>query len=391
MGLTELGYVLPTYDEILAGQIDTAKELFGDDINTDTNTALGKFIRITTDELLNLYEMISDTYFSRFPQFAKGINLDRLGTFAGITRNLATYAQHRISLEGTAGHKVPSGFLVGTTTGINFYTISDVTIGDGATEVSVMCVLAGTEGNVAVGQITDIVNPDANVTKVNHLRLELAGEDIETDINFYNRFKQAIAGAGNTTASSISGHVSKIPGVNSVNLIENDTDNVVDGMPARSFQVFVHGDTASNEDIAKAIFEKKPPGIQAFGTTTVIVQDDGGYNHSISFSRTVVVDIQIRLTIKTSNLFEATGTDDIKTALALSTTETYNDFDIVLNSMYGAVYKVTGVKEISKFEARHKIGLNGAWSEWSSNNIKTLSSQIPRILKENVSVTIDNE
>ena len=89
-------------------------------------------------------------------------------------------------------------------------------------------------------------------------------------------------------------------------------------------------------------------------------------------------------------MFEVTGAEDIKTALALSTSETRNDFDVVLNSMYGAVYGVTGVQEISTFEARHKIGLNGDWSEWSSNNIKTSSNQIPRILKENVSVTINN-
>ena len=390
MGLTELGYVLPTYDEILSGQINKAKELFGDDINTDTNTALGKFIRITTDELLNLYEMISDTYFSRFPQFATGINLDRLGTFAGITRNQATYAQHRISLAGTENHVVPQGFMVGTSNGLNFYTVSELILNEGDTEVSVMCVASGTDGNVAVGQITDIVNPDPNVTKVTHLSLEVAGEDIETDLNFYNRFKQAISGSGNTTYSSISGHISKISGVNSVNVIENDTDEAVNGLPSRSFQVFVHGDTASNEDIAKAIFEKKPPGIKAFGDIQVVVKDDGGYEHLISFSRTTVVDIQIRLTIKTTNLFETTGISDIQTALALSTSETNNDFDIVLNSMYGAVYKTAGVKEISKFEARHKVGTTGTWSEWSTNNILTTSSQIPRILKENVSVIIDN-
>lgn len=390
MGLTETGFVLPTYDEILAGQVGKAKELFGDDINTDTNTALGKFIRITTDEILNLYEMVSDTYFSRFPQFATGIHLDRLGTFAGITRNLATPAQHTVTFEGAKDYVVPNGFLVGTKDGINFYTISDVTLGEGETEASVMCVVSGTEGNVSIGQITEIVNPDVNVTKVNHTKLEVAGEDVETDISFYNRFKQAIAGAGNNTSSSIVGNVSKIAGVNSVSLIENDTDSTVDSLPARCFQVFVYGDAATNEDIAKAIFEKKPPGIKSHGDITVEVLDAGGNAHSISFSRTVVVDIQIRTTIKTTNLFESDGVAKIQTALSALFEDAQNDDDIVLTSMYGAVYGVTGVKEITSFEARYKVGSGGSWSSWATTNITTANSQIPRILKENISVTINN-
>ena len=41
MGLTELGFERPTYDDLLEAQIARAKELFGEDIDTNETTPLG--------------------------------------------------------------------------------------------------------------------------------------------------------------------------------------------------------------------------------------------------------------------------------------------------------------------------------------------------------------
>ena len=46
MAINEQGYVRPTYEDILAGRIEQAKELFGDDIDTSDASPLGKFIRL---------------------------------------------------------------------------------------------------------------------------------------------------------------------------------------------------------------------------------------------------------------------------------------------------------------------------------------------------------
>ena len=54
--LSEKGYHRPTYEEILADKIQTAKELFGEDIDTGGQTALGKFIRIGAYDLAKAYE-----------------------------------------------------------------------------------------------------------------------------------------------------------------------------------------------------------------------------------------------------------------------------------------------------------------------------------------------
>ena len=102
MPLTELGFERPTYDELLQKQIERAKLLFGDDIDTGETTPFGKYIRINVADFADLYELAEKVYYARFPNAATGVSLDRLCPFVGISRNPATYARHKIRFHGTA-------------------------------------------------------------------------------------------------------------------------------------------------------------------------------------------------------------------------------------------------------------------------------------------------
>ena len=62
-GVTEKGFYCPTYDEVLAGKINSAKELFGENICTDNNTVLGKFIRLETEYDVKLLEEMEKIYY----------------------------------------------------------------------------------------------------------------------------------------------------------------------------------------------------------------------------------------------------------------------------------------------------------------------------------------
>ena len=130
MGLSEKGYRRRTYDEILESKIALAKELFGEEINTNGNTVLGKYIRINAYDQYAVEELAEKIYYSAFPQTATGQSLDRLGWSLGMSRNAAIPAQYAVKVTGTAGTTVEVGFLVGTETELNFYNVSDQVIGE---------------------------------------------------------------------------------------------------------------------------------------------------------------------------------------------------------------------------------------------------------------------
>ena len=62
MVLTEKGFIRPDFHVLLERQVGRAKQLFGEDIDTSSNSVLGKFLRINVYDLENCYELLEDIY-----------------------------------------------------------------------------------------------------------------------------------------------------------------------------------------------------------------------------------------------------------------------------------------------------------------------------------------
>lgn len=383
MALTNLGYNRLSYDDVLTQQIARAKQLFGEDIDTSDSTPLGKYIRLNCKDIADCFEILEQIYFARFPNSASGVSLDRLCVFAGISRNPATYAKHNVTFTGTAGESVPSGFEV-SAGDLIFHTYDTLTIGAGGTVTGVVeCETAGTVGNVVTGAIDTIVNPNLNVDSITHTGINTAGQDIESDINLRYRFNQSVSGAGAATAAAISGAISRVPLVDGVHIVENDTDSTANGIPAHSFECFVLAPQSQDNLIAEAIFSKKPLGIKSHGDVTVTVTDAAGVEHDVKFSRTTQVNVYITLTITTNNLFETDGATQIKDAIATYINQLKNGEDVYLASLYGYIYKAAGVVNVSELETSTD-GIT-----YAANDISIANDEVARITTTNITVVVD--
>lgn len=385
MAITELGYERPTYDDLLEAQIERAKLLFGEDIDTNDNTPLGKYIRLNVADLADVHEILESIYYARFPNTATGVSLDRLCPFVGIARNPATYAQHAIRFIGTAGEYVPAGFEVSTADGELIYHIYDsLLIGeDGTVEGVVECETVGEAGNVSIGSIDTIVNPDAHVESIEHIGVVQYGEEIETDVALRNRFNSTVSGAGSSTATAIKGAILRVPLVDGVEVVENDTDSTVNGIPPHSFECFVLSPTSQDTLVAEAIFNKKPLGIKAVGDITVDIVDESGITHTVAFSRTKQKDIYIKLSITTNIYFEANGADQIKSYIAQAINTLMNGEDVYLSSIYPCIYKAAGVVNVTSLT----MSTNG--STYNTNNVEVNSDEVARISVDNIEVVVD--
>ena len=364
MALTENGYHRPTYNEILDTKIQKAKDLFGEDIDTSEQTALGKFIRIGAYDLSKAYEDIEYIYYSRFPNSASGLSLDRLCVFAGITRNPATLAEHTITVLGNADTQVNEIIVCGEDDTITFHNIEPFTIPEsGNIDIVVQCDTEGTKGNVT--EINEIVNPIAGVTSVKYSGTVKFGEDAENDFNLRKRFSQAIEGTGSSNANAIRTAILRVPTVKSVSVIENKKDTTVAGRPPHSFECFVYGGEEYQTQIAQAIFDKAPIGISTCSTSnnpiTVDIYDEGNTIHPITFSHTTNVPIYIEVSYKTNNKFKSEGPQQIKEALVEHINNLGVGSDVIYSSLYGYIYNIEGVKDVTDL----KIGTT---SESLSNN-----------------------
>lgn len=384
MALTELGYERPTYDDLLEAQIERAKLLFGEDIDTNDNTPLGKYIRLNVKDLADVYETLEQTYYARFPNTARGVSLDRLCPFVGITRNPATYSKHIIRFTGTAGEYVPTGFEVSTPdNNLIYHTYDSLLIGeDGTVDGEVECETAGEAGNVKVGEIDTIVNPDSAVESITHLSISEYGKEIETDTELRDRFNLTVSGAGSSTASAIKAAVLKVAQVDGCEIIENDTNETINGVPPHSFECFVLSPTIQDKQVAEAIFSKKPLGIKSVGDVDVEIIDESGVTHTISFSRTIKKDIYVSITITTNIYFETDGIEKIKDCIAQHINSLKNGADVYLSSLYGCIYKADGVEDVTSLT----LSTDGA--TYVTNNITIDSNEVARIDTANIEVVV---
>ena len=350
MGLTDKGYQRRTYAEILEAKKQRAKELLGEDIDTSDQSVLGKYLCINAYDQAVAEEEIEQVYYSRFPNTASGYSLDRLCVFAGITRNPASAAVYSVRITGEEGYTIPAGFLVSTDTEVTYWTTADYTIGtDGTCLAQVSCTESGTIGNLTnAAAISRILNPDANVEKVEGVAILTAGVDIESDADLRLRFSAAVEGSGSCNENAIRAAILRIPTVQFATVISNNTDEVdADGRPPHSFECYVLGGDDYEQEIADAIFEKRPIGIQTVGDKAVTLIDVCGNERVVNYSPAQKVPVIVRASIKTTTAFPVDGTEQIKEKVASYINSLGIGQKLVYSSLYGHIYGVTGVQEVT--------------------------------------------
>lgn len=364
--ITEQGYIRRTYQEVLDGKIQKAKELFGEDIDTRDITPLGKYLRINAYDQADTEETAEMLYYSIFPHTATGASLDRLCPTVGIKRRAATPSRYTVKVIGEAGETVPVGFLVATETGMQFYNISDVTIGnDNTCEIVVECVVAGGDGNVSPQDITVIVNPSAEVNDIEGVACISAGTAEEDDVSLRARYDQAQAGAGACSKAAIEAALTRIEGVQSAYVFANEEDTTVGGIPPHRIASYVQGGEDKHQEIAETILAKKAFGIKTHGAESVVLDLGNGETYTVFFSHTENINTYISIKIRTNVHF---GGEKSEAEIINNVVTAINSLGIgnslILSSLYGKIYSVEGVAAVTEL----KRSTNGG-STYSSDDV----------------------
>lgn len=371
MAITETGYHRSTYEEIVAEYTLKAKELFGEDIDVSEQTPLGKIIHMMAYGRAKDHEDAELIYYSRFPNTASGTSLDRLCPFAGLTRNVATPARYEVTVTGEEGTIIPVGFLVSTESDIEFYNTMETTIAAGETTcvITVECTEPGTMGNVAVSDINEIVNPEAGIDSVIGKAVISLGTDEESDYELRNRITAAGEGGGTGNTASIRAALLKVPTVTSAFVYENDTDTTDNiGTPPHSIACYVAGGAGYSEQIGEAIFDTKAAGIATHGDIVVVVEDDGGFPHTIKYNTMEIVSVTVEISISTTVDFEGdAGKEKIKENVTNYINSLSFGDDVILSQLYGYIYSVYGVAKVTS------LTLNGGTDDISISDLQYAS------------------
>lgn len=229
---------------------------------------------------------------------------------------------------------------------------SNLTINSITKNVAASSVDAG-EYELESGTLTRLVFPNPSVTVTNQDKF-LTGRFVETDAELRTRFKVSVGGQGKATVTAIKAKLSQVTGVTKAFVDENTTlVTSPTGIPAKAIECTVKGGT--NLDVATALFDVKPAGIETYGNTSQVIVDDEGTNQTVKFSRPIDVYIHVQITYQLYNeqVFPVNGEDQIAQAVVDSGNTLDIGEDVLIQRLIGAIYSnLQGIGNIAMLIGR---------------------------------------
>lgn len=316
------GLQVVTQNEIVENLTTDFQDIYGEDINVDSNSPDGQIINIFAQIMEDLYELANQIYTSFDPDQAIGVVLDQRCAINGIQRKAGTYtyvmidvtADRSLTLEGLDNNAVEDSYIISDSEGNQFALANTTAISAGVTSLRFRAVNVG---NVEVlpNTITIPVTIILGVKSVNNPSVATEkGMNEETDAQLRERRKRSVSISNQGYTDGLKAGLLNIADVTAVKVYNNRTSATdADGIPAHSIWVIVQGGT--NEEIGIVMDNKVPGGVGMKGSTSVVVPQDDGSNETYYFDRPTDETLYVKLIITPLN-GQVIDEDNIKTSIA---------------------------------------------------------------------------
>lgn len=216
----------------------------------------------------------------------------------GLERKPQTNGTVEVTIYGTPGFVIPQGFEVrGYNTAPYVLLKSTYIPANGKVTVSLTESIFNTVSYPA-NTITQIVTSSYDIERVTQEKVSVPGKEQENDEDFFSRAIAWGSLSNNSSYLSIMSRVANIPGVLKCNGFENNNHQSITHQgtqfPPHSVGIVVWG--GSNEDIARAIYQTKPPGVVLAGDVQVpLLVDTKEITYSFYRPRDVPLKAEIKV------------------------------------------------------------------------------------------------
>lgn len=227
----------------------------------------------------------------------------------------------------------------------------------------------------AISSVTKIVTPVLGLDETINPYTYTVGSNRELDEDYRIRLKDPSTIVGKATVPAILAAVRNTTGVSYATLEYNNTMSMVGDLPQKSFHVIVDGGIDAN--IADTIFDVGGCSIYTYGTTEVVVVDEG-QSHTIRFSRPTGQFIAVRVTYSLYD--EETPPDGLETLIQQAVYGHINSLGIGVDVIPGRVMKpiydtTSGVGDMTIEVQTIPSSGSTPSGTWSSNSIAIPSTQ----------------
>lgn len=311
------GLELATIEELKADIEQRQLAKIHPSLDLSSDQPLGQLNGIEAERQALIWELAQYVWNSLNPNAARGVALDNAHALIGMPRLPARRSTVALRLVLNAGTELSYGSMVGVAGQdsndwqiVNPFTAPE----DGAFLVGFESV---NEGNATAnpGTITNIKTPVAGwISATNESRVPLVGRARESDEDYRQRRLEAAQKQGDSTIDSLRTALLNVRNVAQAVVVENDSHAWSGMMPPNSIEAIIYDDdnTASDSEIAEAIWANKVGGIQGIGDIVAIANDSDGKPHRVYFSRGSRVRIVVSMTVQVLSGWTDQGLADLR-------------------------------------------------------------------------------
>lgn len=293
-----------TQNEIVENLTTAMQDIYGEDINVDSNSPDGQLINIFAQLLEDYYELLTQVNASFDPDQAIGTVLDQRCAINGVQRKAGTYTyvnidvvtDRNVTLAGLDQNSVEDSYTISDSEGNQFVLANTSSISSGTSSLRFR---AANIGNVEItpNSITTPVTIVLGVLSVNNPSgASEQGTDEETDAELRERRKRSVSIANQGYTDGLLAALENIADVTKANVYQNrggTTDS--DGIPGHSIWVVVKG--GSDADIGQVMDNKVAAGVGMKGTQSVNVAQADGSVATYYFDRPTAQTLYVSLDI----------------------------------------------------------------------------------------------
>jgi uncharacterized phage protein gp47/JayE len=322
-----------TQNEIVADLTQKFQDIYGEDINVESNSPDGQLINIFAQMLEDYYELLSQVYTSFDPDQAIGTVLDQRCAINGVQRKAGTYTyvnidvvtDRSVTLAGLDTNAVEDAYTISDSEGNQFAlaVTSDLLAGTSSLRFRAVNI-----GNVEVlpNTITTPVTIILGVLSVNNPSgAAEQGIDEETDAELRERRKRSVSIANQGYTDGLQAALENLPDVTKAAVWQNRGSSTdADGIPGHSIWVIVKG--GSDAEIGQVMNYKVAAGVGMKGTQSVNVTQSDGSVATYYFDRPSAETLYVKLDITPLD-GQVIIYDDIKEQVSSMNFEPYETVD----------------------------------------------------------------
>lgn len=303
--IDETGIHTQTVDEIVSELTTEYKNIYGQDINVDSDTPDGQRINIEAQAKADVLDFAVQLYNSFDVDAVGGVAQDRLYKINNIYRKSSEYSYVQINVTATSTVNLQgldvseaAAYTVADTNGNKFLLVDSVVLNAGTTLLEFRAKDSGLV-EVTPNTITNMVTIVAGISGVaNPASQYITGTAQESDAEFRIRRNKSTAISGKGFYDNLLGDLLSVPLVTAAEVYENDGDVMEIPQESSTSAVWCIVEGGLNENIGQVIYANKTIGCKQVGNVAVNVTRADGSTFVARFDRPQTQPLYLQLSVK---------------------------------------------------------------------------------------------